>query len=204
MILLSLLLTGCAEYAVDGVSLAEKASAMDTGAMDSAADGGQPLPAWYAIRGVLEVGETGPESAVGTVQLEVVGEDLATVLCTADLDLAGLTAATTPDDPNLWMWWDLPVEVQKPPCATLPTHLSLGLGLLGPDSRARLGSVGLDGREGALYGAYAQADQADIVSFGYAGTAENLAGTTDAVEPPAPGTYQLAPLYLMALPGQAD
>lgn len=197
------LLIGCAEYSVDGAkNLAAEASYDATSTMDSAASQEMPIPAYFALRGSLQVGETGPEAG-GELGIEVVGDDLETVLCEVPLSLRGMVGSGS-DDVEMGGWWTLEVQASETPCAVLPETLGLGVGVLTADVKARLGAVGREGQESSLFGAYVQVDSGDIFSFGYAGTGENLDQNAPATLPLLPGAYLLAPLYLLALPPQSD
>jgi hypothetical protein len=202
-LLFSLPLAGCADASLRGA-----AELLDTGGQDAAYDTavkGEDTslpedPAWYVVRAELPIlgGVAAAEGA--TVALDVVDRDRSRVNCSVELDASGLTAGTVAAADPGSVWWALPVVDTTDVCAPLPETLLLGVGVLGPDVRARLGTVGQDAVANSLYGAYLVLDDAAVV-FGYAGTATDLLGDDVAVLPPPDGLYRVAPLYLVPLPG---
>lgn len=173
-------------------------SADDTGEMDD--DTGPSIePAWYVVRADLTVADGLPVPDGAELSIDVVDADLERTDCVVELDPSGLAAATVDGAEPGSLWWELPVVPTTASCATLPTTLTLGVGSLDPDVRARLGTVHLDAVADSLFGAYFLLDGA-ITAYGYAGTANDLFGDDLAALPPPDGLYRLAPLYLAPLP----
>lgn len=198
-----LLMLGCAEsYALAGkASDSGGVSLRDTSSSDSAITIPDIAPAWFVPRLSLQV-ENGVAVATGaTLSLEIIGEDLSTVLCTVDLANADLGADESPET-DAPLWWTVSVVPENRACAILPERLGLGIGAMVPDIQARLGSVGLSDAAVSLFGAYIQVDTEPVYVYGYAGTAADIAGETVAALPPPDGQYTLAPLYVLALPAQ--
>jgi len=170
----------------------------DTGDLDSV-----PViePAWYVVRASLSVLDGVASAVDSAVTLEVIDADLARIDCTVALGTDGLLAGEVDGELGV-VWWYVPVEPVEPPCAPLPAALSLGVGTLHPDARARLGAVGYDGVADSLYGAWIREEDGGPSVYGYAGTAADLTGDDAAVFPPPDGLYSLAPLYVIALPSE--
>lgn len=160
------------------------------------------FPAWYAVSAELTVAKGVATVDAASVTMEVVDSDLEGVSCLVELSTDELVAGA-PNQYGVELWWDLPVSATDS-CAVLPVSLSLGIGALDSDVRARLGTAELEDVADSLYGAYLRADGGDVWSFGYAGTAADLAGDGVAELPPPDGAYLLAPLYLAALPEQPE
>lgn len=201
-VLLTAVLGGCsAEYAMDAVpgeADSDRHATEDTAEEDP--DTGEPEePAWYVVRADLAV-VGGVASEVGAVvAVEIIDADLQRIDCVVDL-AADLVSAGPVDAEAGLVWWDVSVRASPAPCAPLPAVLSLGVGALHPDARARLGTVGHDGIADSLYGAWLRADAGEPMAYGYAGTAADLLGDDPSVLPPPDGTYRLAPLYVVPLP----
>ncbi len=203
LLMLTSVLSGCSEdYGLE----MSKGSA-DTGGLppddtsdEDTEDSGVPEePAWYVVRADLAV-VGGVASAVGAVvSIEIIDEDFDRIDCVVDL-AADRVAPGTPDAEAGLVWWDVTVQASPEPCAPLPAVLSLGVGELHPDARARLGTVEHDDIADSLYGAWLRAGAGEPTVYGYAGTAADLTGDDPAVLPPPDGTYRLAPLYVVALP----
>lgn len=200
----TLLLTGCAEYALKN---SESDTAMagggggstagDTGAeMDSGGLFGDPT--WFAINATLTVTDGLADPTGAVITLSTIDVGLSVVVCELEIDTSSISAGSPPD-PAIAVWWDIPLFVDDPDCGRPPAQLGLGIGEMQPDIQAQLGSVGLEDQVASLYGAYAQSNDDDPVVFGYAGQQSNLDGLADALLPPPDGTYTLVPLYLMEL-----
>jgi len=180
-----------AEDTADGVD------ATDT-AVDDTDTGAAENPAWYVVRADLTVLDGVASASAAVVSLDVVDADLERTDCVVPLSSDGVTGdeSATVDG---FVWWTIPVVPVETACAPLPDTLTVGIGAMHPDVRARLGSVGHDDIADSLYAAYLILDDAPA-AFGYAGTASDLAGDDVAAWPAPDGLYRLAPLYLVPLP----
>jgi hypothetical protein len=202
---LGLLLAGCsADYDMSkevDAAFDDTAGAADTDADETGDVDTEPAlePAWYVVRASLSVVDGVASASDATVAVEVIDADLERVDCTVPLDTAAVVAG--PADPDV-LWWDLRVDPLEAPCAPLPATLSLGVGTLHPDARARLGAVGYDAVADSLFGAWIRPDDGEAAAYGYAGTEADLTGDDPAVFPPPDGRYALAPLYVLALPAE--
>lgn len=193
-----LIMVGCAEYAMTGAkNEAGGVGLGDTAFMDSAPPEEMLVPGYFALRAELEVDAEGVLTA-NSLTVEVVAEDGVELMCSFVPELSWQAQAAPATEP-VYLWGRTTVDDTEA-CALLPDVISLGIGELGPDARARLGAVGLDQAAGALYGAYVQIPGGAVELFGYAGTTEGLSGMGEAGPTPAAGVYSLQPLYLLALP----
>ena len=196
----ALLLSGCADYemAADNAKASDFADSSATGGSDdSSTPDGLPVAGWFAISAQVTVQDGLALSGAGTIHVEIVAEDGAEVLCEASLagEWLGLSG-----DEDVALWWSF-THQDATLCAELP-KIHLGVGLLLPDVRARLGAAGLDGVSASLYGAYvstASGEPSDTDTFGYAVRPEDLDGSGAGTLPLLDGSYALAPLYLIAL-----
>lgn len=168
-------------------------------ALDSADTGETLLPVWYTVSARLTVAGGAAVADAAEVTVIVVAEDAVTTVCEVPLDTQALAVAASPVDEVSW-WWELPVTPLASACAELPATLGLGIGELGADALARLGTVGLDDVASSLFGAYLREGEGDVYIYGWAGTEGDLMGDTTAKLPPPDGEYTLSPLYLLALP----
>lgn len=195
-------LAGCADYKVGAME--DNASAPiddDTGDSSDADTAPEPVPTWYVVRAELTILGGLAVADGAAVQIDVVDADLERIDCTFALPVTDLRVPAAPPA-EAGVWWELPVEAPEDACARLPGTLTLGVSELHPDVRARLGTVNLDDVADSLYGAWILVEGATEPSvYGYAGTAVDLAGDDVAALPPPDGTYTLAPLYLLELPG---
>lgn len=206
MIRIFLFSTLCVAGCSPEQALQAERESLDTGVEDTVTDSQEvddtapaTSPAWYVVRADLAVAGGAPVAEGAVVSIDVVDADLERTDCVVELDPAGLRAVTvTVAEPGS-LWWELPVVPVAESCATLPSTLTLGLGSLDPDVRARLGAVQLDTVADSLFGAYLLLDGA-ATAYGYAGTESDLAGDNPALLPPPDGRYRLAPLYLAPLP----
>ncbi|MDP2312468.1 MAG: hypothetical protein Q8P41_06145 [Pseudomonadota bacterium] len=181
----------------DGAASDTAGEADDTGLPE---DTGLPTdPAYYVVRADLAVVDNVASAQDAVVSIEVIDADLRRVDCVADVAAEFVTPGVADTDANL-VWWEVSVRVSAAPCATLPSTLSLGVGELHPDARARLGTVNHDDIADSLYGAWLRADGGDPSVYGYAGTDDDLAGDDEALLPAPDGLYRLAPLYVVPLP----
>lgn len=159
-----------------------------------------PQPAWFAPRAVVDVVSGVP--ALSQLSIAIVDADLQTQLCSIVVPAESGAVGVSPD-PAAALWIDVQVPSSDTDCAPPPALLGLGIGELPGDVRAQLGPSGLGDAEGSLYGAYARAPNDDteaVAAFGYAGTADNLAGQGSGALPPPDGQYVLNPLFLLRLP----
>jgi hypothetical protein len=193
---------GCADYDMAKGELSDTGwnAPRETGDADDSDTGAPTAPAWYVVRAALAVIDGLPSAAGASITVDIVDEDLDRVDCSVDLD-AALVVAGPAADSSEPLWWEVPVSPATAPCAPIPDTLALGVGALEPDIRARLGTVGVDDVADSLYGAYLRADAGETSTYGYAGTETDRQGDDVATLPPPDGVYQLAPLYLLPLPG---
>lgn len=196
-------LAGCADDALRA-DTTESSDSGDVGSFDDTAvqdgDTGPPSdPSWYVVRADLTIAGGVGTAEAADVDLEVVDADLVRTNCEVALDTSGLAGTSVDGAEPGSVWWELPVVPTSASCATLPGMLSLGVGSLHPDVRARLGAVGHDDIADSLFGAWLVVD-GELTAYGYAGTATDLVGDDDAALPPPDGLYRLAPLYLVPLP----
>jgi hypothetical protein len=201
---LLILLGGCVDQSLSKGSFDPEAA--DNGTEDTSFvapedTGPETVPAFYAVSATLTVLAGLPTTDGAEVTLEVVDADLQRTDCTVPLDTTGIVAGTS--SAGVPLWWELPV-VADDACATLPESISLGIGTLDADVRARLGTVDHEDVADSLYGAYLRVEGGEVWAFGYAGTDADLAGDAPAEDPPGDGTYALAPLYLAELPEQTE
>lgn len=204
-----LLLFGCSPGAFDGAvndaddTAGAADSAPDTGDTgEDASDSGIALvPTWYTVEGRLPVvGGVGVTKGAEIV-LVVVDADASTVVCEVPLDLTGLQVGTPPVE-GVALWWELPVVGFADTCAEgLPGSLGLGIGDMGADVLAELGSAGLESDAEHLYGAYVQAGEEPVYIYGWAapGDPYSDAELPPVSDPPPDGLYELGPLYLLRL-----
>ena len=195
-------LSACADY--DLAAEADNTAApIDDDTGDSSDDDTAPeaVPAWYVVRAELTILGGVAVADGAAVQVDVVDADLERVDCSFELPVTGLSAPEiAPAETGVW--WELPVDAPEDACAELPSVLTLGVAELHVDVRARLGTVNLDEVADSLFGAWMLVEGATEPSvYGYAGSASDLAGDDIATLPPPDGTYTLAPLYLLELPG---
>lgn len=204
-----LLLLGCSPGAFDNDikpvddtsgSLDSSYDTGDTGSSDS--DSGDTLlPTWYTVEGRLPVAGGEPVTKGAELQLVVVDADATSVVCVVPLDLTELRAGTPPAE-GITYWWDLPVVSFADTCAEgLPGSLGVGIGQMGADVLAELGSAGLEADAERLYGAYVQAGEGPVYIYGWAapGDPYSDAELPPVSDPPPDGLYELGPLYLLRL-----
>jgi hypothetical protein len=197
-----LLLVACADYSLSKGDAAAYETA-DTAAADTAVDEGDTaevvVPDHWTPRGRLSIvdGAAVPDGAELFVDTVRVSDGA--VVCAAPYD-TGLLIAATPPDPSLYQWWSGAVAAPDG-CEGAPGTLSVGIGPLLPDLRARLGALGLEAAADALYGAYVSTGGTTVWAFGAAGTEAAYAGEGVADSPPDDGAYVMVPLYAVALGG---
>lgn len=204
-----LLLFGCSPGAFDGSSndVDDTAGASDTGwdsgdsgedASDTAA---QLVPTWYTVEGRLPVTGGVAVTEGAELQLVVVDADATSTVCVVPLDLAELRAGTPPAE-GVTLWWELPVVQFDDSCAEgLPGSLGVGIGEMGADVLAELGSAGLESDAERLYGAYVKAGEEPVYIYGWAAPGDPYADAElpPVSDPPPDGLYELGPLYLLRL-----
>lgn len=178
----------------------------DSGGADSATgDTGRPAdPVWFTPRAVIDL--TAGLMSISQLVLIVVDSDLVTEICDVHVDPAAGVAVASPD-PAVAVWLDVTVSNSPEDCAMLPAALGIGIGELPGDVRAQLGPSGLDDVADSIYGAFARAPNeatTEVSAFGYAGTADDLAGDDLATLPPPDGQYILNPLFLLRIPDSGE
>ncbi len=192
------LLLGCADYALSSGARGEADTGGDA-AYDTApesADSDAPAePDHWVLDGLLTLAEGVPGAGELRVRTVRAADDAA--VCDAAYASDALVVATAPD-PSVYAWWE-GATATAPGCAGAPDTLDLGVGVLLPDLRARLGAVGLDAAGDAIYGAYVRDVDGVVRAFGAAGTEAALRGEGVATAPPPDGAYQLVPLYALAI-----
>lgn len=164
------------------------------GTDDSEADDDVEV-SWFAPAARLMVAD-GAGSAEGAEihlrQADARGED---VRCDVPLDVTDLEAAAPPSA-SVSLWWELPEVVPADDrCvgASLPQSLGLGIGVLDPEVRARLGTVDRDDEADALYGAWVRIDGGEVLAVGFAAPTDT---SEPASEAPPDDVYDLEPLFL--------
>jgi hypothetical protein len=172
------------------------ASESDTGDLDTSDTPSLSADAW-TVRADVTVAGGVPVADGAVILVDAVDSAAQQVVCTIEAELATVASDEAPDEAEIWAWWGT-AEVPAGDCASLPAQVSVGIGALDRDVRARLGADGMDDVADSLYGAFVRGD-GGVYTFGYAGADENLAGTAAPSDPPPDGDYHLAPLYLLSL-----
>ncbi len=148
---------------------------------------------WYSLAAAASV-DAGvaaalePRFVIGSTELE---RRDCEAMAPADL------AATAPTSESIYTYWTFTVPAHNG-CEGVtgtPARLGIGIGVLDPEVRARLGTVDLDGQADELWGAWLVADDNEPFPFGYA----QGAGGVVADGPPPDGSYTLEPLLLLRL-----
>ncbi len=196
-----LIACGCTDMALNAKEAADATS--DSGTSDEAdadtdadtdADADSDfIPEWYSLAAVATVdggvaGSLEPRFVIGSSDLE--RRDCG-VMAPSDL------AATAPSSESIYTYWTFTVPTDNgcDGVAGTPARLGVGIGVLDPEVRARLGTVDLDGVADELWGAWLIADDNVPFPFGYA----QGAGGAPADGPPPDGSYTLEPLLLLRL-----
>lgn len=196
-----LIACGCSDMALSAKEAAGGASdtaTSDEGDADADADADTDadtdfIPEWYSLAAVATVdagaaASLEPRFVIGSSELE---RRDCTVMVPADL------AASTPPSESIYTYWTLTVPADNG-CDGMtgtPARLGVGIGVLDPEVRARLGTVDLDGVADELWGAWLIADDNEPFPFGYA----QGVGGDPADGPPPDGSYTLEPLLLLRL-----
>lgn len=206
-----LLAIGCADYNLTGKggelgaqNGADTAAPWDTAGAGGDADTGgsdsaELPPASYTLRATVTVSDGAPSVEGAAATILVVADDDATVLCEVPLSVDGLAVGNSGSE-DVPAWWTMEVNPTARACATLPTRLGFGVGVLAADAAAMLDATDLGAVSASLYGAYIREGNGPVYVYGWAGTKLDTSGDDEAALPLPDGTYTLTPLYLLALP----
>ncbi len=166
------------------------------GDTSAAAEDSAPVPTHWVLGGDLTVADGALRAGGSTLTLSVVDRDLGAIACSAPVSVESSLAATTPDPAAILAWWSA-LAPATPDCATPPATLSLGIGALDADLRARLGPAGLSDEAGSLLGAYLALPGGTPVTFGVARPPPASDTATEALVPD--GAWTILPLYAVPL-----
>lgn len=179
------------------------ASTDETGADSGSTDGEDDHveAVFYSVRATLRVAEGAASTEDAAVAVALAGADQADAGCVVELAVDDLAAAEAQE--GILVGWTLPVVVGEETCGVtaFPATLTLGLGALDPEVRARLGAAGVEEPAESLFGAYLAVDGGESYAIGYAtdGSAEDAAATGL-----RDGLYRFEPLLLVRLPAAEE